>query len=361
MRASLLARSKRVPIFPGILFLTLLAGCRESAATAADSGGQEAHSSASSLAWTSFQDPMEQAFSVEIPRGWAVRGGLFRMGYSDERPMVDIVSPDGHVNIRLGDLSIPVYTPPSGYHQREGEVVDLGAQAQLIVARYRPGPEFVVNYSHVRFYQNCPDAAADSEDVSFGVPDYLPSAGQPTQTSTGQIAYRCAGGQRIVYAFARTTLTGNIWTAPTLGSFVSTPEQVTLAGEVLRHCAETFHLNPQWIEKQKQMDAYALEYQRARQQQRLQALAAQVQQFEAKMQAMRDQVSAFERRQNAFNDQVQGFDQALRGVTPTIDPYTGEAREVWTGPKMNYWTNGTAVVNSTNGPAGWRQMQVTGP
>jgi hypothetical protein len=134
-----------------------------------------------------------------------------------------------------------------------------------------------------------------------------------------------------------------------------------VARAVLRHCAETFRLNPQWIEKQKQMDAYALQYQRARQQQRMQALAQQVQQFEAQMQAMRDQVSSFERRQSAFNDQVQGFDQALRGVTPTIDPYTGEAREVWTGPKMNYWTNGTAVVNATNGPAGWRQMQVTGP
>jgi hypothetical protein len=219
----------------------------------------------------------------------------------------------------------------------------------------------VVNYSHVRFYQNCPDAAADTEDVDFNLPDYIPSEGQATQTSTGQIAYKCAGGQRIVYAFARTTLTGAIWTAPTLGSFMSPPDQLMLARSVLQHCAETFRLNPQWIERQKQIDAYALEYQRARQQQRMQELAQQVEQFETKMQAMRDQVSAFERRENAFNDQVQGFDQALRGVTPTIDPYTGEAREVWTGPKMNYWTNGTAVVNSTNGPAGWRQMQVTGP
>ena len=33
--------------------------------------------------------------------------------------------------------------------------------------------------------------------------------------------------------------------------------------------------------------------------------------------------------------------------------------KVWTGPKSNYWVNGTGqVVNSTNAPAaGWRQLQ----
>jgi hypothetical protein len=359
MRASLSPATMKVLAAVSVLLLGYSAGSKGLEPGMGGADGQTAR--VQGLAWVRFEDPREQAFSAEVPKGWTVRGGLFRMGFSDERPMIDLVSPDGQVNVRLGDLSIPVYTVPNPYHQREGEVYDLGAQAQLIVARYRSGPEFVVNYAHVRFYQNCPEAAADAEDVDFTVPDYIPSEGQPTETSTGQIAYKCAAGTRIAYAFARTTLTGNIWSAPTLGSFLSSPAEVAVARAVLRHCAETFRLNPQWIEKQKQMDAYALQYQRARQQQRMQALAQQVQQFEAQMQAMRDQVSSFERRQSAFNDQVQGFDQALRGVTPTIDPYTGEAREVWTGPKMNYWTNGTAVVNATNGPAGWRQMQVTGP
>jgi hypothetical protein len=359
----------RLSTFPGSVGLLAIAcmacsaGCKELGVVADSHTGASGHQD---LAWVNFEDPLEQAFTVEVPRGWTVRGGLFRMGFSDERPMVDLTSPDGRVNVRLGDLSIPAYTTPNPYHPREGEVYDLGAQAQLIVAKYRTGPEFAVNYSHVRFYRDCPDATADAADVDFSMPDYLPTDGEPTQgqamqTSTGQIAYKCAGGQRVVYAFARTTQTGAIWTVPTLGSFASPLDRIATARAVLRHCAETFRLNPEWIEKQKQMDAYALAYQRARQQQRMQQLAQQVQQFEASMQAMRDQVSAFERREKSFDDQFQSFDQALRGVTPTIDPYTGEAREVWTGPKMNYWTNGTSVVNATEGPAGWRQMQVTGP
>jgi len=286
------------------------------------------------------------------------------MGYSDERPMIDLLSPDGRINVRLGDVSISPYTIPTQYHSREGEVYDLGAQAQLIVARYRTGPEFAVMYSHVRFYQACREAAGDAGHVDFTVPDYIPSDGAPSKTSTGAIAYRCGSGadERIAFVYDRTAATGGIWSVPTIGSFISTPDKVSVARAVLLHCAQTFKLNPQWVEKQKQLDAFALQYQRARQQKRQQDLAQQVQQFEARMQAMRDQVAGFERRQAAQSSQVEGFTQALRGVTPTIDPFTGQAREVWTGPKSNYWTNGTGVVNSTNAPAaGWRQMQVTGP
>jgi len=314
----------------------------------------------SGVAWTTFQDPFEQAFTVEVPQGWKARGGLFRMGFSDERPMIDLLSPDGRINVRLGDVSIPTYTTPNPQHAREGEPYDLGAQAQLVVARYRTGPEFAVMYSHVRFYQDCKGAQGDSSDLGFTIPDYIPSEGPAPKTSAGAISYQCGSGAtgRIAYAYARTSETGNIWGVPTMGSYLSPPDKVAIARAVLLHCAQTFKLSPAWIEKQKQMDAYAMQYQRARQQQRMQALAQQVQQFEQKMQAMRDQVSSFERHQAAFQSQVDGFDQALRGVTPTIDPFTGQAKEVWTGQSPNYWENGKGdVVNSVNAPVGnWVHM-----
>lgn len=334
---------------------------RGSAASSGDGAAPEG----SALAWTAFQDPFEQAFNVEVPQGWKVRGGLFRMGFSDERPMVDVLSPDGRINVRLGDVSIPTYTVPTANHSREGEPYDLGAQAQLVVARYRTGPEFAVMYSHVRFYQDCHNAAGDAGDLGFTVPDYIPTEGTAPTGSAGAIAYHCGAGasERIAFAFAKTAQTAGIWSVMTMGSFLSPPDKVVVAREVLLHCAQTFKLNPAWIEKQKQMDAYALQYQRARQQQRMQELAQQVRQFEGQMQTMRNQVASFERHQQAQADQVTGFTQALRGVTPTIDPFTGEAREVWTGQSSNYWQNGRGdVVNSVNAPQGnWRQMTVTGP
>ncbi|HEY1581329.1 MAG TPA: hypothetical protein VGF82_30035 [Terracidiphilus sp.] len=313
---------------------------------------------------TTFQDPLEQAFTVEVPQGWKVRGGLFRLGYSDERPMVDLFSPDGQTNVRLGDVSIPTYTTPAPpYHTQEGSVVDLGAQAQLTVAKYRTGPEFAVLYSHTRFYQDCKSPTADSSDLGFTIPDYIPSQGGPAPTSSaGAIAYQCGTGtnERVAFAYAKTQQAGALWGAPALGSFLSPPSQVATAKAVLLHCAQTFKLNPAWIEKQKQLDAYALQYQQARQQQRRIQIGQQVQQFEAQMQAMRNQVASFESHQQAFANQVQGFDNALSGVTPTIDPFTGQAKDVWTGPTSNYWENGAGdVVNSANASQGnWSQMPV---
>jgi hypothetical protein len=358
-------RSVPLPILAvGLLFAASLANvaCRSSSQT---SSSQSGGSSSATPAWVSFQDPNEKAFTAEVPKGWAVHGGLFRMGFSDERPMIDITSPDGRTEVRLGDVAIPAYTLPSQLHPTEGQVVDLGAQAQLVVASYRTGPEFAVLYAHVRFYQSCQNPAADTADVNIAVPDYIPVTGTVTQTSSGRIAYSCGSGtsQRVAFTDARTTLQGSIWTAPTLGSFITTPDQLAVARSILIHCAQTFKLSPDWLNYQKQMDAYALQYQQARQQNRMAQLAQQVQQFESQMQAMRNQVNSFESQQAAQAAQVQGFDNALVGVTPTIDPMTGESRDVWTGPASGYWTDGNGdVVNANGAPgAGWQQLQVTSP
>lgn len=312
------------------------------------------------LAWIQFQDGFEKAFTVEVPQGWKAKGGLFRLGFSDERVMVDLVSPDGSINIRYGDVSVPSYAVPNQFHS-EGQVYDLGAQAQMIAARYRTGPEFVVLYSEARFASLCRNPQSDPADAVFTVADFVPVDASATQSSSGQTAFRCdtSAGPRIAYAYAKTVLAGSVWQAPMLVSFIAPPGQVALVHGIIAHSAQSFHLNPQWIEYQKQMDAQGMQYQRARQQQRMVELQQQVRQFEAQMRAMQSQVSAFERRQNAQAAQVNEFDNALVGVTPTTDPLTGENRLVWSGPKQNYWANGLGqVVNSTNMPAaGWHQLQ----
>jgi len=128
---------------------------------------------------------------------------------------------------------------------------------------------------------------------------------------------------------------------------------------LLLDCSQSVDTNPQWIQYQKRMDDMALQYQRARQQGRMQALGQQVQQFQARMQGMRNQVSAFQRGQNAQAAQVNEWSNMLTGVTPTTDPLTGTSRTVWTGPRSSNWTNGRGDVrNSDLAPGGgWRQLR----
>jgi hypothetical protein len=77
-------------------------------------------------------------------------------------------------------------------------------------------------------------------------------------------------GQRIAFAFARTSLFGALWQATVLGSFLAPPDQIALARSVLLQSIRSFRLSPQWVESQKKMDEMAIQYQRARQAQRVQ-------------------------------------------------------------------------------------------
>ncbi|MBV8495630.1 MAG: hypothetical protein JO361_02480 [Gammaproteobacteria bacterium] len=329
----------------GFLMISLAANAGAPGAGAAAPGA---------LRWMSFVDPAEKGFTVEVPVGWTVKGGIFRLGFSDARGMVDMSSPDGRINVRLGDVAVPTYVAPTQYHAREGEVYDLGAQAQMVVARYRPGPEFAVLYSHARFHALCHDPKGDSTPSGISLPDVVPSEAPPDQSSSGAISYRCdtAQGPAVAFAWAKTALFKSIWGVTPLASFYAPADQVELARAVLLRSAKSFQLRPEWLQYQKQMDAQGLEYQRARQQQRMVALGQQVQQFESRMAAMRAQVSAFERHQAAQAAQVESFTNVLNGITPTIDPLTGEARTVWTGPAGRYWVNGLGdVVNSNSQPS----------
>jgi len=309
--------------------------------------------------WLSFQDPIERAFALDAPKGWTVKGGLFRMGYSDARPMVDIQSPDGRVNVRLRDVAIPSYFVPNQLHPREGEIYDLGAQAQLTVARYRSGQEYAGLYAQSRFKSDCQSLKVQPSDASAPLKDFLPEDVSPIQSSVGQATYRCesSSGARVAYVYARTSLYQGFWQVQTLASFIAPADQVSLARGILQKAAESFRLNPQWVQYQKQMDQQALDYQRARQEQRRRAISQQVAQFEMKMQSMKNQVNAFERQQARQASQVTSFGNILTGITPTLDPL-GNPRDVWTGPKSGYWTNGTGqVINSDVSPgAGWQAM-----
>ena len=50
---------------------------------------------AQSVSWMTVRDTVEQAFSIDVPRGWKAQGGLLRKGPLDPRVQVDMASPDG--------------------------------------------------------------------------------------------------------------------------------------------------------------------------------------------------------------------------------------------------------------------------
>lgn len=304
--------------------------------------------------WSTFQDPNEQAFTVEVPQGWTVNGGMFRLGYSDYRVMVDLRSPDGKASIRLGDVSIPTYAVPSQLHPQEGSTIDLGAQAQMTVARYRTGRDYALAYSKVRF-KDCKSLVPRTVAMP-AAPAGPKELAEVKQATEGEATYAC-DASRTAYVYVETASYGPFWQVHQLRSFEAPSDQVLSVSAIIDHAVKTFKIADPWVEHQKQLDQEALVYQRQRQQARMRQLSAQVAQFEMKMQAMRSQVSAFEHRMQTQQAQVDSFDRALRGVTATVDPL-GNPYEVQTGSKDGYWTDGLghyANSNTMPGP-GWKRL-----
>jgi hypothetical protein len=313
--------------------------------------------------WVKFSDPNEHAFTMDVPKGWTVRGGLIRLGYSDHRAIVDVTSPDGKINVRYGDAAIPIYFVPDNLH-RAGDIYDLGAQARGTIAPYKGGPEFTTAYGPARFKSVCSTLTSRAASGPSPVPLYVLGVGevQPSQSSAGQMSYDCAGdpGPRVAYVSGETMLFGGFWLVPRIVSYVAPPDQAALARAVMLHMVESYHEQTAWKAQQKQYDAQAVEYQRRRQQARMQQIQQQVAQFETNMQAMQNQVNSFERGQAASQKQADGFLNALNGITPTVDPY-GNPHNVFTGPGANYWINGNGqTVNSTASPGPeWKELTPT--
>ena len=318
-------------LLTSLMFLAVATGCGNQGSSQGKAASPGAPGGGST--WQKYEDPLEQAFTLEVPRGWTVKGGMFRLGYSDHRMMIDMTSPDGKVNVRLGDVAIPTYFLPNQFH-REGEIYDLGEQAQGRVERYRKGDEFARSYGKVRFAHTCASLTPQSTTLPPIVKVDPPK--EARQSSEGETTYGCGG--RTAYIYAQTALMEGLWQVSSLASYVTPPALVPQTRDIILHASKSLQLSPGWIQKQARMDAEGLAYQRRRQQKRREAISAQVAQFEAGMQAMRSQVSAFERGQAQRQRQFDAVDNIISGITPTTDPY-GNTVSVINGPKSHDWIN----------------------
>ena len=65
--------------------------------------------------WVTMRDTREKAFSIQVPQGWKTYGGLFRFSTIDARMIVDMTSPDGLTNLRIGDSTVPPYRVPGPF------------------------------------------------------------------------------------------------------------------------------------------------------------------------------------------------------------------------------------------------------
>jgi hypothetical protein len=344
-----------------IVMVLAFAGCAFAVKAPAGSGALP--SSASSLNWVRYTDSAEGAFSMEVPVGWQILGGMYRFGYFDVRWMMDVRSLDGKVIIRIDDPNVPPHVLPGPHTGSAGHPDFKPQMYQMMVDNYREAQPFAESYAKHRFAGACTSFTPRQSSWAPNLPaSWQNEAGARVTQAT--VSYDCStsDGARVVVVYARNTLHpgSGLWMADPLVSLIAAPDAVPLAQSMVQRMIDSWEENPQWKEYQQQVTNWGLQKIRENFGQFMQQMQAYHQQREA---AMNQQVAHFEAGQNAQAEQVSGWGKMLTGLTTVADSQTGTQFDVFSGPKANYYTNGNGVtINSNLSPGpGFHEVTPVGP
>lgn len=292
------------------------------------------------VTWVTMRDQRERAFSIEVPQGWRTYGGLFRFSAIDARMVVDMTSPDGMTNIRIGDATVPPYRVPGPY-------LPAGAG----VAAYVQASTFATRYGQARFASMCTGVKVTKSDALQ--PKYHPASGPMMRTTGGEAYFTCAknGTPMTAYVYAETELLGpggpgSSWLVVALGSVIAPADQGTAAGALLTHVGGSLAMNAAWMQMQNNLDNQAAAAINANTQQVIAATQQENQREQAMISALND---------NAFID-------VINGVQEMRDPSTGQQYVTPIGTGNGQWFNGgNTVVESALSPGpGYTQLTPTG-
>jgi hypothetical protein len=301
--------------------------------------------SAADLQWITMQETQEHSFSVDVPKGWNTTGGLYWFSPQEPRMWVDMRSPDGKVDIRLGDHDVPkVYQIPNWVFDRAGVHEGMwtfsgGVRNKLMLLHYQPGQIFANMYGQVRFAQNCQTLEPKQMNVRqplFKAP--IPSS----REDAGDVIYRCVsnGQEMVAYAVAETeyipvpgfgyTPAQDFWLLIGLSSFMSPKDQGIDTWKAMWHSISTFRINPEWWSR----------FTRA-------FTAAAQRNAQTTQAAIKQSNAEFEQRQAQMAKQTDDFNRILTNSTLRVDPATGNQLEVPTGQWKTYWISGAGQTVSS--------------
>lgn len=347
------------PLFAGtvgIALLSLLAhGCAPSHSNLSGAGSWGSSSSPSNvaasqpvsetasstpdqptIAWETWRDPNEGAFTVEVPQGWNVEGGTYRMSAIDIRTAFRITSPDGGTVLTVGDKDVPGYCLPNPLLEQaglqRGSIYSMPG-SQMVISDYMPGADFAADEVkrtlpsdgselQITLSQQRPEAAEKINALLAPFAQY----GTQAHVDAGEVEYTCQsqGQPRKGGCLAGTLLlqaqAGNgIWVVPFLYGYRTTPEKASQAQALLTHIVTSFQIDPQWSSRQQQttMDVSHITTQ-------------------ANNEMMNIWRSTTDAQEQAQDRNVRHFDNYIRGQETVVDPQTGETHQVESGHSYYY-------------------------
>lgn len=311
--------------------------------------------------WIRWQDPKENAFSLEVPAGWTVSGGAFRFAPVDIRKALTATAPDGSIRITGGDSDLPPFTEPNqmlamtGF--REGSWYSPGYGVNMLVRRYLPGAQFAREYVSARAARGCsgliftggrerPDVDEPLNRLMSG----LAAAGGLMQIRSGEVTFTCEQDGRPAsgYYFAGSLhagavgMPGGIWHVEYLYGYVAVREKSATAEQILSHMLSTYADNPQWMAMQQNVTA---------------ATSRIVAETQEQVSRMISDTFAYK---NQVSDEIsRRRENAILGTVDVIDPGSGRTIKVENSSNYYWLDNRGAIVGTqTDTKPGWNFQQM---
>ena len=300
------------------------------------------------IATTTWTDPREGAFSVSVPEGWKVTGGLFRLAVNDVRPEIKATSPDGQITVQMGDRDIPPHALPNRMlamaHLGQGSIYDTGYGVKMLVAPYATGQKFAEQYAS-KIMQRCQNGRITASNNRPDVANRLQSlyrgyvAGMSLAYTSGDAFFTGSVGNGPFqgYFFASTlgvaTQGSGTWMVDTLFGYVARDAMASKAQQALETMVKSYHFNPQWMAGQQEATM------------RSSQIVAQ-----AGRQIHQMLMDTFQHTSEVRDDVHRKWDNYIRGVVDVRDPETGQTYEVASGSNY-YWLNpadGTYAATRTD-------------
>jgi hypothetical protein len=271
----------------------------------------------SGIKFTHLTDPLEHAFTLDVPEGWRSEAGLARFSIIQINPYVRTLSPDKMTYLLLGEPNMPTYAPPSemglrlGY--REGTLYSPGLGQRVLVMHYLPGTEFAKTYGQIALGSLCPAlkfvSVQERPDLARKADSALPTV-IPSRATGGEAWFTCTHNKQDmdakIEAVTRITRDNIGWAVIWLGALITPKGQMDRSHAILTHVVGSMVWDPKWIQMQNSLS-----------QQAAQITAQQIAESERKE-------AAFIGKLNSVDENFAAVDEIITGNSHYHDSQSGQ-------------------------------------
>jgi len=277
----------------------------------------------------SWKDPNEGAFTVDVPKGWNIEGGVVR-------PYIDaglkIVATSGDMGIQVENPYPPIYTAPnqildfSGFPEGSHYNPSGGISQDMIVMPERNAQDYIKTVVAASLNLKV-DSVKSRDDLAAKIP----KAAYVTQTTAAEATLSGDGKihKVIVIEQGMSTTAITIWTAG-LTHYWAPENEIGKVEEIATAMDQSFKLDPTWAKNE--------QVQVAKRSQIISQSASEISDIIS---------STFEYRSSSQDAIADKWSDAILGVQDVYNPSTGEN---YTVPNTStyYWTDGLNTVVGTD-------------